>query len=165
MKTVYILIGLKGSGKTHIGDLLSKRLEIPFLRVEDIFLRIKTEDPLNDQNYILTGFKNVEIEIRKRLVKNDQIIIESTGIATQFNDMVENLKNDFVIKLIKIDSDPDLCLKRIKNRDQSKHIAVSDDKILEINKLAKEISFNFDLVIVNSSKADNEIVQEFKAIK
>lgn len=161
MKTIYILIGLKGSGKTHLGELLSEKMKIPFLRVENIFLKLNTQDPLEDQNYISTGYKNVEIEIRNRLSKDDQLIIESTGIATQLNDMIENLKNDYVVKLIKIDSDPELCLGRIKTRDQSKHISVSDDQILKINKLAGEASFNFDLVIDNNNKENTELLEEF----
>jgi shikimate kinase len=165
VKIVYILIGLKGSGKTHIGNLLSQRLAIPFLRVEDLFLRIKTENPLEDQNYISTGYKNVENEIRERLSNSNQIAIESTGIASKFHEMILRLKNDYSVKLIKIESDPELCLKRIENRDQSIHISVSDDKINEINKLAQTLSLNFDLVINNNSKTDDELIQEFKKIK
>jgi len=158
------LIGPKGTGKTYIGNLLSERLLIPFLRIENIFLKIKTENPLEDQNYISAGYKNVENKIRECLSDFNQTIIESTGIAIQFHEMVLRIKNDYVVRLIKVESDPDLCLKRIKNRDQSKHIAVSDDKIIEINKLSKGLSLNFDLVIDNNSETDDELVQEFKKI-
>lgn len=164
MKTIYILIGLKGSGKTHLGVLLSERVKIPFLRVENIFLRLTTDDPLGDQNYISTGYKNVELEIRNRLTKDDRIIIESTGIATQFNDMIESLKNEYIVKLIKIESDSELCLKRIRIRDQTNHVAVSDDQIMKINKLSREVSFNFDLIIDNTNKKDNELLEEFMKI-
>jgi shikimate kinase len=165
MKIIYILIGLKRSGKTHIGNLFSQRLAIPFLRIEDIFLKIKTENPLEDQKYISTGYKNVENEIRGRLSKSNEITIESTGIASLFHEMVSRLENDYIVKLIKIEADPELCLKRIKNRDQSKHISVSDDRINEINKRAQAISLNFDLIINNTSKTDDELVQEFKKMK
>jgi shikimate kinase len=153
------LIGLKGSGKTYIGNLLSERLSIPFLRIEDIFLKIKTNDTLGDQNYISAGYKNVESEIRKRLSACNQITIESTGIALQFKEMIFRLKKDYSVKLVKIEADPDLCLKRIKSRDQSQHIAVSDDKIIEINKRAQSVSFDYDLVIDNNAATDDEIIK------
>lgn len=35
---IFVLVGPKGSGKSHIGDLISRKLGIPFLRVEPIFL-------------------------------------------------------------------------------------------------------------------------------
>jgi shikimate kinase len=165
VKTVYILIGLKGSGKTYIGNLLSERLAIPFLRVEDIFLQIKTNDPLEDQEYISAGYTNVEKEIRTLLSKENQVIFESTGIASQFKVMVSKLRKEYSVKLIKIESNPETCLKRIQHRDQSVHISVSDDKLIEINNLAQRVSFNFDSGINNNATTDDEIIQEFNKIK
>jgi peptide subunit release factor RF-3 len=127
--------------------------------VEDIFLKIKTEDPFWDQKYISTGYKNVEAEIRKRLSVCDQITIESTGIALQFKEMVSRLKKDYSVKLVKIKADSGLCLRRINSRDQSQHIAVSDDKINEINKRAQSIIFDYDLVIDNNTATDDEIIK------
>lgn len=37
-KTLYMLIGPKGSGKTHIGTLVNIHTDIKFLRVESIWL-------------------------------------------------------------------------------------------------------------------------------
>jgi adenylate kinase family enzyme len=37
-KTVIILVGPKGSGKSFVGTLISKELGIPFVRVEPIYL-------------------------------------------------------------------------------------------------------------------------------
>ncbi len=165
MKTVYILIGLKGSGKSYIGNLLSERLSIPFLRVENIFLKIKTNNPLEDQNYISTGFINVEKEIRSLLKGIDQLTIESTGIAVQFETMVSNLKKDFIVKLIKIFTFPELCFKRVKDRDQSDHISISDDQLLEINKLSGKVSLNFDLIIYNNIETDEEIIEQFRKMR
>jgi dephospho-CoA kinase len=101
----------------------------------------------------------VESEIRKRLSACNQITIESTGIALQFKEMIFRLKKDYSVKLVKIEADPDLCLKRIKSRDQSQHIAVSDDKIIEINKRAQSVSFDYDLVIDNNAATDDEIIK------
>lgn len=165
MKTVYILTGLKGSGKTYIGNLLSERLSVPFLRVENIFLKTKTNDPLTDQNYISSGFLNVEKEVRSLLKGIDQLTIESTGITAQFETMVSNLKKDFIVKLIKISSLPELCFKRVKDRDQSDHISVSDDQLLEINKLAAKVSLDYDLIIYNNTQSDEDIVEKFRNMR
>lgn len=161
MKTVYILIGSKGSGKSYIGRLLSERLAIPFLRVEDIFLNTETDNPLKDQDYISRGYINVESEIRHLLTGFDEITIESTGIAAQFGEMVANLRREFDVKLIKVYSDPELCIRRAINRDQSVHIPVSDNLLREINKLSDIILYNFDLIIDNNQKSDYELVTEF----
>jgi len=161
MKTVFILIGLKGSGKTYAGKLLSERLAIPFLRVEDIFLKLRSNNPLEDQNYITRGYENVEKEIRSLLNGFDELTIESTGIAIQFREMISNLKKDYDVKLIKIDTDPELCIKRVKSRNRSGHIPVSDEMLIEINKLSESISYDYDLIFKNNNKTDDELIFEF----
>lgn len=161
MKTVYVLIGLKGSGKTYAGKLLSERLAIPFLRVEDIFLKLRSNNPLEDQNYITRGYENVEKEIRSLLNGFDELTIESTGIAIQFREMISNLKKDYDVKLIKIDTDPELCIKRVKSRNRSGHIPVSDEMLIEINKLSESISYDYDLIFKNNNKTDDELIFEF----
>jgi len=161
MKTVYVLIGLKGSGKTYTGKLLSERLAIPFLRVEDIFLKLKAINPPEDQNYVSRGYENVESEIRSLLTGFDELTIESTGIAFQFRKMITNLKEDFDVKLIKIDTDPELCIKRVKSRKRSGHIPVSDEMLTEINKLSESISYDFDLILKNNNITYDELIFEF----
>jgi len=161
MKTVYVLIGLKGSGKTYTGKLLSERLAIPFLRVEDIFLKLKTTNPPDDQNYVTRGYENVENEIRSLLTGFDELTIESTGIAFQFREMIAKLKIDFDVKLIKIDTDPELCFQRVKWRNQTGHIHVSDEMLAEINKLSESVCYDYDLIIKNSTTADDELIFEF----
>ena len=161
MKTVFILIGLKGSGKTYAGKLLSERLAIPFLRVEDIFLKLRSNNLLEDQNYITRGYENVEKEIRSLLNGFDELTIESTGIAIQFREMISNLKKDYDVKLIKIDTDPELCIKRVKSRNRSGHIPVSDEMLIEINKLSESISYDYDLIFKNNNTTDDELIFEF----
>jgi ABC-type branched-subunit amino acid transport system ATPase component len=40
-KVLYMLIGPKGSGKTHIGTLVNLHTDIAFLRVESIWLGLQ----------------------------------------------------------------------------------------------------------------------------
>lgn len=164
MKTVYILIGSKGSGKSYIGRLLSERLAIPFLMVEDIFLKIKTENPLEDQDYISRGYRNVEGEIRQLLSVFDELTIESTGIAAQFGEMVVNLKKDFSVKLIKVYTDPELCQRRVRFRNPSGHVPVSDSLLNEINMLSEKMSYDYDLILNNNINSDDRIEKEFSKI-
>ena len=161
MKTVYVLIGLKGSGKTYTGKLLSERLAIPFLRVEDIFLKLKTTNPPDDLNYITRGYENVENEIRSLLTGFEELTIESTGIALQFREMIAHLKKDYDVKLIKIDTDPELCYERVKWRNQSGHILVSDEMLTEINKLSENVCYDYDLILKNNSASDDELIFKF----
>lgn len=164
MKKVNILVGLKGSGKTYIGKLLQDKLNIPFLRVEDICLRINAGREINNKAYISEAFEQIEAEIRKKLASSDQITIESTASASQFDNMVLSLRKDFIVKLVKIDTDPNLCLQRVKTRDLKNHIPVSDEQIIEINKVSAMRTFDFDLIIENNNKTDKELIEELNKL-
>jgi shikimate kinase len=164
MKTIYILIGLKGSGKTYIGTLLQNKRNIPFLRVEDICLKIKADRKIDDQDYISEAFEKIETEIRKKLLSVNQLTIESTASAIQFDQMVFNLRKDFVVKLIKIETDPKLCMQRVRTRDQENHISVSDEEVTQINTISAQRKFDFDLTIQNNFKSDNELLDELSRL-
>ena len=126
MKTLYILIGLKGSGKTFIGKLIENNFGILFLRVENIFKNIKYGRHYSDESYINEGFTLLEKEIRNRFKETDMLTIESTGLTDEFKQMLESLRKDFSVKLIKIEAEPALCFKRVTNRDNKDHINNND---------------------------------------
>lgn len=50
MKTVYLLIGPKGSGKSYIGNLIENELGIKFLNVEEFFIDLlENPDKLDEK--------------------------------------------------------------------------------------------------------------------
>jgi|WetSurMetagenome_2_1015567.scaffolds.fasta_scaffold1085828_1 shikimate kinase len=165
MKIINILIGPKGSGKTFIGLLLQEKLNVPFLRTESLFLQIKSERNYLDTGYIRDGFALVEKEIRNILAASDEVIIESTGAAPQFDEMLGNLRKQFHVRLIKISADLDKCLERVKIRDKSIHIDVSDDNITMINKLSVSKQFHFDFEIDNNIATAEELLKQFSKFR
>tara|TARA_Y100000310_G_C20151795_1_gene565098 strand:- start:57 stop:548 length:492 start_codon:yes stop_codon:yes gene_type:complete len=162
MKTLFILIGPKGSGKTYIGTLIQKKLNILFFRVEDVWLSIKTNKI--DKEYLEKGFSLVEKEIDKQFKKINKLIIESTAAFDYFKIFLKKLESKYNIKLIQVKTPLDLCLDRIKSRDQSIHIPVSDDRIQEINSKAVNVKFDFDLIIENSDISEDQIIKEFSSL-
>jgi shikimate kinase len=162
MKQIIILIGLKGSGKTYIGTLLQKQFGIMFFRVEDIWLSLKSER--FSKEYILKGMSLVEREIDKLLENENMITIESTGATNYFKTFLDQLKAKYHVKLVKIRASPETCRKRVKSRDPSTHIPVSDDRLEQINREALKVEMKYDLIIDNEKTSDNEILDKFKTI-
>ena len=161
MKSINILIGPKGSGKTFIGLLLQQRLSIPFLRVENIFLRVKDGRNYLNPDYIKEGFAAVEQEIWNSLNTVDEITVESTGAAPKFDEMLDNLKKDFRVRLIRVNADLNRCLERIRARDQLSHINVSDHDVMEINRASTARVFDFDFEIDNNAATQEQIIECF----
>ncbi|HOW26469.1 MAG TPA: hypothetical protein PK711_12460 [Bacteroidales bacterium] len=162
IKHVIVLIGLKGSGKTYIGTLFKDKLGIKFFRVENIWLSLTTAR-LSDE-YIIEGFGLVEKELDRLLLDTDCITIESTGTTDYFSKFLDKLKLRYHVKLVKIQTNPELCLKRVKSRDSSLHVPVSDDIVDKINRDALKVDLNYDLIINNENSTDKEIIESIQKI-
>ena len=162
MKQVIILIGLKGSGKTHIGTLAKEKLGIDFFRVENVWLDLKSKR-LSDE-YMEEGFKLVETKIDNLLLDTNRIIIESTGTTIYFKFFLEKLKSKYEVKLVKINTSAEKCFQRVKSRDASVHIPVSDDLLEKVNKEAQQVKLKYDTVIDNEESSDTDIINRLKEI-
>lgn len=68
--TLVVLVGPKGSGKTHIGTVLEARLGGRFIRVEPVFKALNNRPE---------AFVEVEREIRAALAEVPVVAVEPTG--------------------------------------------------------------------------------------
>lgn len=161
-KRLIILVGPKGSGKTYIGSLVLEKLDVEFFRVEDVWLKLK-ENRFSD-NYMQTGYLKVEKEIHRKFKETNRLIIETTAADNESIKFINRLKNYFIVKLIKVNTSPRICLKRIKTRDQSNHVPVSEDRLEEINRKSIMADLRFDLVINNDDLSNEEILETISQI-
>ncbi|MBD79530.1 MAG: hypothetical protein CL840_11485 [Crocinitomicaceae bacterium] len=161
-QTVYILLGPKGSGKSFIGSLIDQNFDIKFIRVENWAKQIVNNRSIEDDNYLRNVFTTIEHGIRNELSHNDKVVFESTGLTPYFNGMLTNLKNDFLVKTIEVKADEELCLHRVKNRDQSIHINVSDEQVKRINQRVQEKMIPCDFTIENNDKSEDGILLQLK---
>ena len=78
--------------------------------------------------------------------------------------MLENLKTDYKVILVYIYANEDLCLERVKKRDSSVHINVSEDQVKALNKQVYEKKKEFDFMIINEDKKEELLIGELKKI-
>lgn len=157
MKTLILLIGPKGSGKTHIGSVVEKELEIPFLRVEPLWLALKSGED---------GWKVVEREIDRLFETSDWLVIESLGAGEGFNGMRRALASKYELKYVRVLTDLEECLRRVQTRDSALHIQVSDDRVAVYNEIAAKVELPWTSVIDNNGPATAEkIVEVFQKIR
>lgn len=166
MKTAYILIGPRGSGKTHIGKLLEKELGIKFFSVEPYFLNIAVAEDYRSGNdkLFVQAWREIGETVARYFKDNDRIIFESLGTFNSFKEFIKELRRKHEVKLIKIKAPQELCISRIKNRDIASHVSMDEELIERINKMAAEERYPFDLVIDNEKTSDAEIVKAFKDV-
>ena len=147
-KTLYILIGPKGSGKTTIGMLVAQRTDIVFLRVEPIWLGLGLGED---------GWTTVEAAIDEMFFIHDRLMIESLGAGDGFGRFHASLAEKYDVKLIRVVADSDTCLAHVKTRNNRDHIPVSDNQVIAYNLVAATVNLDWDLVIDNNgpiSEAD-----------
>lgn len=137
---LYFLIGPKGSGKTYIGTYLHEHTNIHFLRVEPIWLALKEGE---------NGWQKVIKAIDQCFIRHQRVMIENLGAGEDFNMFLATLQSKYQIRLIKIKADLDLCCKRVKERNNERHIPVSDDKVREYNEIASKVVLDWDSIIEN----------------
>lgn len=155
-KTLFLLIGPKGSGKTHIGDVVGQNTDIHFLRVEPIWLTVQ---PGED------GWLKVEQSIDDSFAKHDQVMVESLGAGDGFKKFHASLSEKYQIKMIHVVAELSTCLQRVKSRDNAEHIAVSDDQVEAYNRIAAAIKYDWAIEICNDPPASTqEILNAIKKI-
>ncbi len=156
MKTLYMLVGPKGSGKTFIGTLMEQELHIPFFRAENIWVENNLDPAIPEQRK--KGAIIVDREIDLQFENKDQMSIETTASFDNFPTYLSNLKSKYHVKLIQIKVPLDICFERVRTRDQASHVPVSDKRLYEINTCSERVKFDFDLVIENTDKSEEELL-------
>jgi shikimate kinase len=155
-RILYMLIGPKGAGKTHIGSLVDRYTDIKFLRVESVWLGLK---PGED------GWIKVEAAIDRLFQTHDKVMIESLGVGEGFQKFYSSLMKKYSIRMIHVYAELDTCLERVQNRSKQDHIAVSDEKVIEYNQVANTVTYKWDLEIDNNHPlADAEILGVIRSI-
>lgn len=146
--TVIVLVGPKGAGKTFVGSTLERHLPLAFVRVEPIFLALYEQDPSTpDDSY--EGYARVETVLKEVLSSQPVVCIETTGAAPVFERFLDSLHRSYRLLLIKVTASPDVCVARVRSRDQAVHIAVSDRRLDEINERARRVTLPWALVLEN----------------
>lgn len=148
-KTLYMLIGPKGVGKTHIGALVDRHTDIEFIRVESIWLGLREGED---------GWKAVEAAIDVAFRSRDGVMIESLGAGPEFRSFHASLARKYTVKLIRVRAEPATCLARVRGRDRTEHISISDEDVARYNRIAAAVEYDWDLVIENDPAASNSYI-------
>lgn len=155
-KTVFLLVGPKGSGKSHIGRLFQQKYGIPFIVVEDWVKHLIPENPITD-DYVKKVFDIICKGIIDQLKTKYQVIFESTGISDHFLSMYKSLSLKYNLVLIKVEANPETCIRRIEQRNAEDHIYFSEPEIRRINNEAIKVKLPFNAILSNDNPAPGQL--------
>ena len=117
MKENIALIGFMGSGKTTVGRLLAKQLDMKFVDVDKV-IAAQEKKSISDifQENVEQYFRQKEREIILQESTKNNVVISTGGGAIIDNENIKNLQNTCFI--VYLDADVHCIYDRVKN---SKH--------------------------------------------
>ena len=163
MNKVYVLVGPKGSGKSYVGRLLEREFGIEFLSIEEIFVKLQGKG-VSSLDVQERGYKIVEECVSEILAKGYAVSFEITVFMPASRNLLNRLELQAQLEIIQVYAPLELCLERIKNRDETKHIEISEEKIAEINKLSVNQHLASKFRIDTSEMNDEEILEQFRVV-
>lgn len=159
------LIGMMGSGKTCIGELLAKLLNMSFVDTDEQI--IKSEKTSINQIFAQKGetyFREIETTTLKNVLNFNNQIISTGGGIIKSDENLSLLKEKSVVFYLK--ASPDILFERIKNNKERPLLNVENmkDKIKTI--LQERISQyeKAQYIIVTDDKSPIEIANEIIGI-
>lgn len=160
-----VLIGPKGSGKSHIGRLLETRLGVHFFHVEPHWMDYFDDcDRRGVERSIGGGIEHVHPVLEEGLGRHDRICIETTGASREILDDLLSFEAVGPLRLIRIEAPLEVCLERIRRRDPTHQIPMDEAGIRRVYALGRELDLDFDLVVENVSLSEEEIIRRLRPV-
>jgi shikimate kinase len=157
-----VLIGPKGSGKSHIGRVLEKRLGILFFNVEPFWMSYYAEcQTAARQPVISEGIAKTHPRIAETLRAHEHVCVETTGASAEILNDLLSLEQPAKTLIARVSAPLQLCLERIARRDQRKQIPMDVATIRKIHGLSESVQLQPDLLLDNAPLTEDEIISLF----
>lgn len=163
-----VLVGLSGSGKTTVGNLLQKYLpEFSFVDTDEIIVK-QEKRSINDifANDGEATFREIEKTVVEKVSKENNLIISTGGGVVLNNTNTDNLKKNGIVFYLK--TSPEIIAKRLKE-DNTRPLLKADDvtgklnKMLDVRgKLYEKADFTVNTDFLSPEQAAEFIVKEYK---
>ncbi|NUQ79294.1 MAG: nuclear transport factor 2 family protein [Polyangiaceae bacterium] len=158
-----ILVGPKGSGKSHIGRILEARLGVHFFHVEPLWLAYHRDCKAAErQPMIAEGIARVHPLLARALAQHPHVCVETTGASSEILDALLSLRPRSEIVIARVTAPLELCLHRISTRDQTDQIPLETETVRKVYALSESLSHESDITLNNMQLTEQEIVEPFK---
>jgi len=145
-----VLVGPKGAGKSEIGRMIESSFNAHFVDVERIAIRVlRSMGGIIDETYARRAFEEITYAIRALETDHAAIIIETTGASDETICFLDRLMSRYEVCLIKVGARAETCAERVRTRNQSKQISVSDDLIRTMHARSEALTLPWDIEIDN----------------
>jgi len=158
-----LLVGPKGSGKSHIGRVLERRLGAHFFHVEPLWMAYYAEcRRAGREPSIPEGIARVHPRIADALRAGDLVCVETTGASHEILEGLLSLAPPSERLAVRVSAPLEVCLERIAARDPSMQIPMDAATIRKVHALSETADFPSAFTVTNVGLTDDEIADAFR---
>ena len=155
---ITIVMGVSGSGKTTVGQLLAQSLNWDFSDADDFHPSANIEKmsrgiPLEDADR-LPWLLQLQAEIDRWLLENKNVVLACSGLKASYREML--CRNQQRIKIVYLKCSFDLLATRLKTREN--HYMKADLLLSQLETLEEPE----DAIIIDSSQPLEVIVRQIR---
>lgn len=164
MKDKVVIIGMPGSGKTTIGKILGRELDLKFYDMDE-YIQERTSKSIlelfeNGEDY----FRNIETDMCRELSKEKNVLISTGGGVVKKKENIDVLKKDALIIFLdrpveKILEDVDVSKRPLLKDGKERVINLYNERYELYKKYADEIVVNDSDMIEVIERLKNVITQ------
>ncbi len=158
---VYVLVGPKGAGKTHVGRLAEEKLGITFVDVEALALSQRS----TGERSTAVLYRDVVSAVRAALVSAQEVMLEVTGAAPETSTLLEDLRAVARVRLIAVQAPVETCVERVRTRDVSAHLPAPQELVREVHRRSTALGLTYDLQIDNSAASEDDLLAALAALR
>lgn len=103
---ILVLIGYRGTGKTAVGEILSTRLQMPCIGMDEEVIKragMPTKEIVDQFGW--SKFRDIESEVARDLSERDNVIVDTGGGVIERSENIEVLKKNACIIWLKASVD------------------------------------------------------------
>ncbi|WP_456484669.1 shikimate kinase [Desulfurobacterium sp.] len=154
------LIGFMGCGKSTVGRLLSKKLNFPFIDIdEEIGKKVGTSIPEIFRQFGEDFFREKEIEIFKAIISNfDKVIISTGGGMPSYKNNLKILNERSISIYLKADFET--LWERIKADSNRPLVKRGKNELMKLYKTRENFYKKAKIIINTQNKTPEQIANE-----
>ena len=158
-----LLVGPKGSGKSHAGRLLQARLGVHFFHVEPLWMGYHAECRSAGREPVISdGIARVHPQIAQALREHGDVCVETTGASTEILQSLLSLASPSQRLVVRLRAPLDVCMTRIASREPTHQISMDEETIRKAHALSEALQLSPDITIENTFLTDAQLLAHFE---
>jgi len=162
MKNNIALIGFMGTGKTAVGQLLARKLQMVFVEIDSLIeVRASKTIPQIFEDGGEIAFRELEIEVTKDVCREQRVVIACGGGLVLNRINVDRLKQSSVI--VHLTASPTVTLRRVSAQVGQRPLLEVKDPLITIREMMKYRRPLYERaadITINTSRMSIELVAD-----